>query len=149
MKSIFGTGWTLHGHNKDCIIFTSKHKGTKANCCAVQSPIGAPEINCHTAATKDLQFLDAMSTESIGIQVPPKCTSCKAISDKCLECKAATNSMTYLEYLQDQEINSKIEYQPEKQRYIASYPYTKVLVRPFYFSTSTYQWGWSVFYISH
>ena len=130
MKSIFGTGWTLHGHNKDCIIFTSKHKGTKANCCAVQSlkPIGAPEINCHTAATKDLQFLDAMSTESIGVQVPPKCTSCKAISDKCLECKAATNSMTYLEYLQDQEINSKIEYQPEKQRYIASYPYTKEIL---------------------
>ena len=35
--------------------------------------------------------------------------------------------MTYLESLQDQQINDLIEYLPEEKKYIASYPYNNEL----------------------
>ena len=84
-----------------------------------------PVIINNLAGTKDIQFLDAISTESIGVNVPPKCSSCKAKTDNCKECKMKTEMMTYLEHLQDQEIQDKIEYLPDEKKYVASYPYTK------------------------
>ena len=126
MKSNFGTGWTLMGHNKEVIQFTGNQIGVRVNVCAVEkikvSNLFDNQILSN--GTKDLQFLDAISTESIGINVPPKCTSCKAKTENCKECKMQTEMMTYLEHLQDKQIQENIEYLPEEKRFLASYPYT-------------------------
>ena len=82
------------------------------------------ESKCNVAGTKDYQFLDAVSTESIGIDVKPKCKSCKVITGNCKECKLISQSMSYLEFLQDQQIEEQIEKIPNAPGYIASYPYT-------------------------
>ena len=37
MRSNFGTGWTLMGHNEDLIQLTGKQQGVKANVCAVEN----------------------------------------------------------------------------------------------------------------
>ena len=129
LKSKFSTGWTMMGHHKDHLILIGKSKGVKANVCAVKrikvADIFDDELTSNMAGTKDLQFLDAVSTESIGVSLPPKCSSCKAKTDNCTECKMKTEMMTYLETLQDQQIQEKIEKIPGKNQYIASYPYTK------------------------
>ena len=129
MRSKFSTGWTLMGHHKELVQLTSEDKGVKVNVCAVEkikvAELFDNQIKSNMAGTKDLQFLDAVSTESIGVNVPPKCSSCKAKTENCKECKLKTEMMTYLEFLQDQQINEDIEYLPDKKRYIASYPYTK------------------------
>ena len=141
LRSRFGTGWTLMGHSKEHVKMTSKNTGVKVNVCAVERvkvlDLQPPykEQNCKTfislsqdqshetfifptfkppvilnnlAGTKDIQFLDAISTESIGVNVPPKCSSCK-------ECKVKTEMIKYLDHLQDQEIQDKIEYLPDEK----------------------------------
>ena len=129
MKSKFSTGWTMMGHHKDHLILTGKEKGVKANVCAVKkikvTDFFDTKITSNMAGTKDLQFLDAVSTESIGVNVAPKCSSCKAKTENCTECKLKAEMMTYLEFLQDQQINENIEKLPDKNQYVASYPYTK------------------------
>ena len=62
--------------------------------------------------TKDRQFLDFISMESIGINVPRKCNNCNS----CKECKLSSQRMTYLESLEDKIINDQIEYIPEIKR---------------------------------
>ena len=36
MRSSFGTGWTLMGHNKEVVKVTGKQHGVRANVCAVE-----------------------------------------------------------------------------------------------------------------
>ena len=76
MRSNFGTGWTLMGHHQDLIKLTGNNKGIRVNVCAVERiPVKKffdKEILANSSGTKDLQFFDAVSTESIGINVPPK-----------------------------------------------------------------------------
>ena len=132
MKSKFGTGWTLMGHHNDLVKLSTKEKGVRVNVCAVErikiADLLDHEITSNMAGTKDLQFIDAVSTESIGVNVPPKCSSCQIKTDNCKECKLKTEMMTYLEYLQDKQISDSIEYLPEEKKYIASYPYTKEIL---------------------
>ena len=129
MRSMFSTGWTIMGHHKELIKLESKHVGVRVNVCAVEKikvvEIFDEPISTNIAGTRDLQLLDAVSTESIGVNVAPKCTSCKLKTENCKECKMKTETMTYLEYLQDKQIHENIEFLPEENRYIASYPYTK------------------------
>ena len=128
MRSNFGTGWTLMGHDKELIQFTGNQPGVRVNVCAVEriqvKKFFDQEVLANTTGTKDIQFLDAVSTESIGISVPAKCASCKAKTDNCNECKLLTEMTTYLEHLQDEQIKENIEYLPKEERFIASYPYT-------------------------
>ena len=128
MRSSFGTGWTLMGHNEELIQFTDKQKGVRVNVCAVQKiqvkKFFENEVLTNAAGTKDIQFLDAVSTESLGVNIPPKCVSCKAKTENCKECKMLTEMTTYLEHLQDEQIRDSIEYLPKEKRFIASYPYT-------------------------
>ena len=128
MRSMFSTGWTVMGHHKELVELESKQVGVRVNVCAVErikvDKIFDNQISTNMAGTKDLQFLDAMSTESIGVNIAPKCTSCKLKTENCKECKMKNETMTYLEYLQDKQINDNIEFLPEDDRYIASYPYT-------------------------
>ena len=85
MKSKFGTGWTLMGHHNDLVKLSTKEKGVRVNVCAVErikiADLLDHEITSNMAGTKDLQFIDAVSTESIGVNVPPKCSSCKIKTD--------------------------------------------------------------------
>ena len=128
-SSIFSTGWTLMGHNEDHIEIIGKEKGSKVNCCAVKNMKATSTfvhyLNANLAGTKDIQFLDAISNDSIGVTVAAKCKSCAQVMDSCKECKMMNESMTYLEYLEDKEIQSKIEYVPEEKKFIASYPYNQ------------------------
>ena len=118
------------GHHEDLIEITgdNKNKGVRVNVCAVErihvKNIFENEIMTNLSGTKDLQFLDAVSTESIGINVPPKCASCKSKTENCKECKMMNEMTTYLEHLQDEQIKENIEYLPKEERFIASYPYT-------------------------
>ena len=129
MRSRFSTGWTLMGHHKELIELTTENKGVKVNVCAVEkikvADLFDNPIISNLAGTRDIQFLDAVSTESIGVNIAPKCSVCKAKTENCKECKLQTEMMTYLESLQDKQINENIEYLPDKKQYIASYPYTK------------------------
>ena len=68
--------------------------------------------------------MDAISTESIGVNVPPKCSTCKSVTADCKECQLLTQTTSYLESVEDKLIQDSIEYLPEEKRYIASYPYT-------------------------
>ena len=121
LKSKFG--WTVMGHSQSHVIFTSKLDGTRANVCGVE------ELHYETVAnivsTKDIQFLEAISTESLGVNAVTKCKSCKIKSDNCRECKLISTTTNYLEYLQDLQIEEGIEKIPNEPGYIASYPYTK------------------------
>ena len=74
----------------------------------------------HSSA-KDLQFLDLISSESVGIDVPKRCSNCKS----CKECKLSSQRVSYLETLEDKIIEDSIEYMEDKKRYKVSYPYTK------------------------
>ena len=126
MKSKFGSGFTVMGHNKKHIKMLGKEKGVKANCCAVDRlQFVDPSVSCNIANTKDFQFLTATSIDSIGIQVSPKCSTCKRTSENCKECKLITKNTTYLESLEDKQINENIEYLPDEKTYLASYPYNK------------------------
>ena len=129
LRSLFGTGWTFMGHNKDHITFTNKTNGYRVNCCAVEklkfTNIFEPTTQCNLAGTRDLQFIDAISNDSVGVTIAPKCQTCKSTIDNCKECRMKNQSMTYLEFLEDQEIENQIKYLPEKNQYIASYPYTQ------------------------
>ena len=131
MKSIFCTGWTLMGYDKKYVKFTGDVVGTKANFCSVESiePWKFVDgfIGSNAANTKDVAFLDALSTESIGINVPPKCAKCKAVTEHCNECQLASQSTSYLEWLEDKQITDSIEYLNDEKKYIASYPYTSEL----------------------
>ena len=102
MRSNFGTGWTVMGHNKNLVKITGNQQGVRANVCAVErikvKKFFDQEVLTNSSGTKDIQFLDAVSTESIGINVPLKCASCKAKTDDCNECKLLTEMTTYLEH---------------------------------------------------
>ena len=94
MRSLFSTGWTVMGHHRELISLKSKHVGVKVNVCAVER-IKVEEffdnpISTNMAGTRDLQFLDAVTTESIGVNVAPKCASCK--TENCKECKMKTKT---------------------------------------------------------
>ena len=58
----------MMGHHKDHLILMSKNKGVKANVCAVKrikvADIFDDKLTSNMAGTKDLQFLDVVSTES-------------------------------------------------------------------------------------
>ena len=107
------------GHHQDLIQFTENNKGVRVNVCAVEriqvKKFFDQEVLTNLTGTKDIQFLDAVSTESIGVNVPPKCASCKAKTDDCNECKLLTEMTTYLEHLQDEQIKEKIQYLQKKK----------------------------------
>ena len=103
-KSKFGSGWTVCGFDND-IIESTGDEYSKVN---------------HSSA-KDLQFLDLISSESVGIDVPKRCSNCKS----CKECKLSSQRVSYLETLEDKIIEDSIEYMEDKKRYKVSYPYTK------------------------
>ena len=105
LKSMFGSGWTMFGYDEKVIDSEGDNYDVKAN-----------NVN-----TKDMQFMNLVSMESVGIDVPRKCNSCS----KCSDCKIYSQRVTYLESLEDGIINDSIEYMPEKKRYKVSYPYNK------------------------
>ena len=106
LKSRFGSGWTLYGYDNEVIE-------------SVGDALDRSKVNF--VNTKDIQFLDLISSESIGVDVPRKCNNCNA----CKECKISSQRVSYLESLEDKLIEDSIEYMPEKKRYKVSYPYTK------------------------
>ena len=124
MKTIFGTGWTMMGHSKKHVQLTESGADVKVHVTAVES---IQEVGANVVTTKDLQFLEAVSTDSLGIDVTPKCRTCKIRSEKCKECKMITNNKTYLEHLQDVQIDQNIERNKDGPGYIASYPYNNEL----------------------
>ena len=123
MKSKFGNGYTCMGHNKHHVTFIDKFSGTRANVCGAEDIIMLPEIACNHVGTKDIQFLECINTESVGVNNTPKCKSCKIKTDTCTECKLITENTTYLEHLQDIQIEDSIEKLPNGPGYIVSYPY--------------------------
>ena len=124
MKTIFGNGWTMMGHNINHVEIVNKTEEFRVLVTAAEE---VEEVGCNVVTTKDLQFLEAISTESLGIEVPPKCRTCKMRSDKCKECSMISNNKTYLEHLQDVQIDENIEPNPDGPGYIASYPYNSEL----------------------
>ena len=125
LRSKFGSGWTVMGHSRHHVRFTDTYVGTRTNFSGVENLMMVPEILCNAAGTKDAQFLECISTESLGVNVVQKCKSCKIISENCKECKMLTKTTTYLEYLQDQQIEDSIEKIADAPGYVASYPYNK------------------------
>ena len=95
LRSLFGTGWTFMGHNKDHITFINKTNGYRVNCCAVEklkfTNIFEPTTQCNLAGTRDLQFIDAISNDSVGVTIAPKCKACKSTIDSCRECRMKMN----------------------------------------------------------
>ena len=71
--------------------------------------------------------MHVVSTKNIGINVPPKCAKCKAVTEHCNECQLASQSTSYLEWLEDKQITDSIEYLHDEKKYIASYLYTSEL----------------------
>ena len=124
MKTVFGNGFTTMGHNVKHVKFEDTKAEFKVHVTAVEN---IREIACNVVTTKDIQFLEAISTESIGVNVAPKCRTCKDRSKKCRECSMITNNKTYLEHLQDIQIDQNIEKIKDGPGYIASYPYNSEL----------------------
>ena len=123
MKSKFGSGFTVMGHNAKYVKYTDKYKGSKVNFVAVEQMKFEDEVFCNVVGTKDVQFLEAIATESLGVNVAAKCKSCKVKSENCKECKMIFKSTSYLEHLQDKQIEDSIEKIKDAPGYIASYPY--------------------------
>ena len=107
LKSRFDSGWTLFGHNDEVLESDGdEYDGFKANFVSTRGikVLSTDENNEATAvtkannvATKDIQFLDLISLESIGIDVPRKCNNCLG----CKECKLSSQQTTYLESMQN------------------------------------------------
>ena len=125
LKSKFGTGWTVQGHSRHHVKFIDNYKGSCSNFLAVEQVELIPEVFSSVAGTKDQQFLECLATESVGVNLIPKCQSCKVRSNSCRECLVISKTSLYLEYLQDQQIEENIENIPNSPGYIASYPYNK------------------------
>ena len=125
LKSKFGNGYTCMGHNKFHVVFTDKQSGVRANVCAAESITILPETTCNHVGTKDVQFLECINTESVGVTQKPKCRSCKVMTESCKECKMISQNTTYLEYLQDIQIEESIEKIPDAPGYVVSFPYNK------------------------
>ena len=124
LQSQFGSGYTVMGHNANHVKFTDSYRGTRANVCAVEM-IEDEETSINAVGTKDQQFLECISTESLGVNAKPKCKSCKVVTESCKECQVISKNMSYLEHLQDQQIENLIEKIPDAPGYLASYPYNK------------------------
>ena len=122
MKSNFG--WTLMGHNQEYVKILDPNKKLHVNVCSIKD---IRSISCNVIGTKDLQFLEAVSTESVGVGVSPKCRTCKVKTENCPECKMINDNTTYLEHLQDEQIAEQIEKLPDQPGYVASYPYNNEL----------------------
>ena len=60
LKSRFGSGWTLYGYDNEVIE-------------SVGDVLDRSKVNF--VNTKDIQFMDLISSESIGVDVPRKCNS--------------------------------------------------------------------------
>ena len=125
MKSRFGNGYTCMGHNKHHVVFTDKQSGVRANVCGAENITFLSETACNHVGTKDVQFLECVSTESVGVTQKPKCRSCKVMTDSCKECKMISQNVTYLEYLQDIQIEESIEKIDGAPGYVVSFPYNK------------------------
>jgi len=125
LKCKFGTGWTVQGHSRHHVKFIDNYKGSCSNFLAVEQVELIPEVFSSVAGTKDQQFLECLATESVGVNLIPKCQSCKVRSNSCRECLVISKTSLYLEYLQDQQIEENIEKIPNSPGYIASYPYNK------------------------
>ena len=91
MKGMFGNGWTIMGHHSQHVQLLDNNEGVKVNFCSVERVTFSEqienEISCSYYGTRDHQFLDAVSTESIGVSIPPKCTACKAKTENCKNAK--------------------------------------------------------------
>ena len=127
LRSKFGSGYTLMGHSKKHIKFNNNCSGVRANVSGVENVVKLPEVSCNAVSTKDVQFLECISTESVGVNVQLKCKSCKVVTDTCKECQVINKNTSYLEYLQDLQIDELIEKNPDGPGYIASYPYNNEL----------------------
>ena len=114
LQSLFGSGYTVMGHNANYVKFKDNFQGTRANVCAVEI-LEEEETNVNAVGTKDQQFLECISTESLGVNSQPKCKSCKIRTESCKECKMITRNMSYLEHLQDQQIENLIEKIPDNK----------------------------------
>ena len=126
LRSPFGSGWTLMGHHRDYVLVTSPLPKQKVSV-NVSQVKSVRNIACNVVGTKDIQFLEAISTESVGVNVKPRCRTCKIKTENCTECQMISNNTTFLEYLQDQQIAENIKKLPDEDGYIVSYPYNSEL----------------------
>jgi hypothetical protein len=65
------------------------------------------------------QPYDFLTTESLGTDLPRRCTSCR----KCKECKFRTDSLTFKEDQEYQVILEGLEFSKERGRWLAMYPF--------------------------
>ena len=129
MSTIFGNGYTMMGHHEKHVKLKDAKMESKVLVTAVENIRKVEEVACNVVTTKDFQFLEAIATESIGVNVAPKCRTCNIRSDNCQECKMIMNNKTYLEHLQDVQIENSIEKIKDGPGYLASYPYNSEISR--------------------
>ena len=62
------------GHSQKHVRLKKPQSEVKNNVTSIES---IAEVGCHIVTTKDHQFLEAISTESLGVNVFPKFCTCK------------------------------------------------------------------------
>ena len=125
-QSRFGSGWTVFGYDMSIIKTGLALPDWNAKVNFVQAKdieildsclSAGLDIKSSLSSTKDTQFLDSVSIESVGVTADKTCN--------CSLCKVPNQQTSFLESLQDKQIEESIEFNEKIGKYIASYPYTK------------------------
>jgi hypothetical protein len=137
--SRFGTGWIASGkppgakgggdsrHGGVCIIrmagqeVTARpepHEEDTAICAlsTASQQWAAPPLHIEGGIFQPSDFLTA---ESMGTDLPRRCTSCR----RCKECKFRTDSLTFKEDQEYQVILEGLKFNKERERWSATYPF--------------------------
>jgi hypothetical protein len=137
--SRFGTGWIASGkpprakgggssrHVRVCVVSAASrkiaarpkpHQEDTAICAlsTVSQQWVAPPLHIEGGIFQPYDFL---TSESLGTDLPRRCTSCR----RCKECKFRTDSLTFKEDQEYQIILDGLEFNKERGRWRATYPF--------------------------
>ena len=116
-ESQFGTGKILGGTHQ--LVKGEAPEFSAAVSCIVQSRVGNVYVNQKCACGSIMNKIDFFSSEEFGVNIPPRCSKCKA----CKECRFETQQLSRIEQEELAVIRNNLKLDPVNKRWTTTYPY--------------------------